>query len=72
MYFVDNDLLSAFKLCSLFTEPLKVDHWKDNSDDEDTIDVQDLPDADKIDPLLLENANTDTPMENSEGTLVSL
>lgn len=72
MYFVNNNLLSAFKLCSLFAEPLKVGYWKENSDDEDTIDVQDLPDDDKIDPLLLENANVDTPMENSEGTLVSL
>lgn len=31
-----------------------------------------MPDADKIDPLLLENASSDAPMENSDNNPVSL
>nr|XP_027234725.1 uncharacterized protein LOC113826051 isoform X2 [Penaeus vannamei] len=65
----DSDGSTEYDICNVIYEPLRVGHWKENSGDEDTIDVQDLPDADKIDPLLLENANADTPMENSEGTL---
>ncbi|XP_047494263.1 HMG box-containing protein 4-like [Penaeus chinensis] len=61
-----------YDMYNVIYEPSKVSYWKDDDNgDEDAIDAQDLHNADKIDPLLLENAITDAPMENSDSNLDS-